>query len=122
MVPGTRGISPPNVCTEETQLLGIYAMLTHIFITFARNAYRSNGFFENSLIYGNVHRTCLFGVSWRGLQIILQPPYLCSLHTCSPKVQAPKGIIQESLVLQLSQLFTKNQDLFWLCNDSDHLK
>ena len=38
----------------------------------------------------------------RDLQIILQPPYLCSLHTCSPKAQAPKGIIQESLVLQLS--------------------
>jgi len=48
----------------------------------------------------------------RGLQIILQPPYLCSLHTCSPKAQAPKGIIQESLVLQTSELFTKIQDLF----------
>jgi len=87
--PGTRGISPPNLCTEETQLLGIYVMLTYILITFQRNAY---------------HR--------RGPQIILQPPYLCSLHTCSPKAQAPKRIIQESLVLQPSQLFTKNQDLF----------
>jgi len=38
----------------------------------------------------------------RSLQIILQPPYLCSLHTCSPKAQTPKGIIQESLVLQPS--------------------
>ena len=47
-----------------------------------------------------------------GLQIILQPPYLCSLHPCSPKAQAPKGMIQESLVLQPSQLFTKSQDLF----------
>jgi len=64
--PGTRGISPPNVCTEETQLLGIYAMLTYIFITFPRNVYHSNGFSENSLIYGNVHRTCLFGVSRQG--------------------------------------------------------
>jgi len=41
---GTRGISPPKVCTEETQLLGIYAMLTYIFITFPRNVYRGNGF------------------------------------------------------------------------------
>jgi len=52
---------------------------------------------------------------WRlsaGIQIILQPPYLCSLHTCSPKAQAPKGIIQESLVLQPSELLTKIQDLF----------
>jgi len=101
------------MCTKETQLLGIYAMLTYILITFARNAYHSNGFSENSLIYSNVRRTCFLGVSRRVLQIILQPPYLCSLHTCSPKAQAPKGVIQESLVLQPSQLFTKNQDLFW---------
>jgi len=64
--PGTRGISPPNVCTEETQLVGIYAMLTYILITFARNAYHSNGFSENSLIYCNVRSTCLFGVSRQG--------------------------------------------------------
>ena len=66
MAPGTQGISPPNVCTEETQLLGIYAMLTYILITFPRNVYHSNAFSENSLIYGNVHRTCLFGVSQQG--------------------------------------------------------
>ena len=60
---------------------------------------------ENSLVYGNVCRACLFGVSVgdrRGLQIILQPLYLCSLHTCSPKAQPPKGIIQESIILQTS--------------------
>ena len=54
-------------------------MLTYILITFPINAYHSNVFSENSLI----------GVS---LEIILQPPYLCSLHTCSPKAQPPKGI------------------------------
>jgi len=71
----------------------------------------------------SVAHVCLASLGDRqGFQIILQPPYLCSLHTCSPKAQPPKGIIQESLVLQPSQLFTKNQDLFWLCNDSDHLK
>jgi len=42
------------VCAEETQLLGIYAMLTYILITFPRNAYRSNGFSENSLVGVNV--------------------------------------------------------------------
>jgi len=105
MAPGTRGISPPNVCTKETQLLGIYAMLTYILITFPRNAYHINGFPENS--YGNVLHACLLVSLGDGgdLQIILQPPYLCSLHTCSPKA---KGIIQESLILQPSQLFTKN--------------
>ena len=41
-------------------------MLTYIFITFPRNVYHSNGFSENSLIYGNVRRTCLFGVSRQG--------------------------------------------------------
>jgi len=77
-------------------------MLMYTFITFARNAYRS--FTENSLVYGNVLRPCLLASlgDRRGLQVILQPPHLCSLHTCSPKAQAPKGIIQESLVLQLS--------------------
>jgi len=55
----------------------------------------------------------------RGLQIILQPPYLCSLHTCSPKAQAPKGVIQESLVLQPSQLFTKNEDLFLITSNDN---
>jgi len=65
MAPGTRGISPPNVCTKRTHLLGIYAMLTYTFITFARNAYHS--FTKNSLAYGNVRRTCLFGISrWSG--------------------------------------------------------
>jgi len=110
-VPGTRGISPPNVCTEETQLLGIYAMLTYILITFPRNVYQSNVFSENSLVGVNVLP------SLGGLEIILQPPCLCSLHT--PR---PKGIIQESLLLQPSQLFTKNQDLFWLRNVPDYLK
>ena len=51
MAPGTRGISPPNVRTEETQLLGIYATLTYILITFPRNAYHNNGF---SLVGFNV--------------------------------------------------------------------
>jgi len=69
----------------------------------------------------SIAHVCLVSLGG-GLQIILQPPYLCSLHTCSPKAQAPNGIIQEALVLQPSQLFTKSQDLFWLCNDSDHLK
>ena len=59
----------------------------------------------------SIAHVCLASLG-RGLQIILQPPYLCSLHTCSPKAQAPKGIIQESLVLQPSELFTKYQDLF----------
>jgi len=100
-------------------------MLTYTFITFPRNAYHS--FSENSLVYGNdVLHACLLAFlsdrDPRGLQIILQPPYLCSLRICSPKAQPPKGIIQESLILQLSQLFTKNQDLLWLCNYSDHLK
>jgi len=58
--PGTRGIPPPNICTERTHLLGIYAMLTYTFITFARNAYHIT---ENSLAYGNVGHACLFGVS-----------------------------------------------------------
>ena len=88
-------------------------MLTYILITFPRNVYHSNGFSENSLIYGNVHRTCLFGVSLRGLHIVLQPPHLCSLHTCSPKAQTPKGIIQESLVLQPSQYSQRTKTCFW---------
>jgi len=71
----------------------------------------------------SVTHVCLAFLSdRRGLQIILQPPYPCSLYTCSPKAQPPNGIIQESLILQPSQLFTKNQDLFWLCNNFDHLK
>ena len=53
-MPGIPGISPPNVCTKQTQLLGIYAMLIYIWITFPRNAYYSNDFSENSLVYGNV--------------------------------------------------------------------
>ena len=114
MAPGTRGISPPNMITEETQLLGIYAVLTYIFITFPRNAYQSNGFFsDNSLVGVN----SILG----GLELILQPPYLCSFQTYSPKAQ-PKGIFQESLILQPSQIFTKNQDLLRLCKESDHLK
>jgi len=89
------------VCTKKTHLLCIYARLTYIFITFARKAYHS--FSENSLIYGNVRRRCLVSLGGRrGLQIVLQPPYLCSLHPCSPKAQPPEGIIQESLILQLS--------------------
>jgi len=59
MTLGTQGISPPNVCTKETLLLGIYAMLTHILITFLRNANLSNVFPDNSSVYGNVLRTCL---------------------------------------------------------------
>ena len=50
----------------------------------------------------SIAHVCLASLG-RGLQIILQPPYLCSLHPCSPKAQAPNGIIQESLVLQLSR-------------------
>jgi len=38
-------------------------MLTYILTTFPRNAYHSNGFSKNSLVYGNVRRTCLFAVS-----------------------------------------------------------
>jgi len=34
MVPGTRSISPPNVHTKKTQLLGIYAVLAYILIRF----------------------------------------------------------------------------------------
>ena len=48
----------------------------------------------------------------------------CSLLisvVCIPVLPRPKGIIPETLISQPSQLFTKNQDLFWLCNDSDHL-
>jgi len=60
--------------TEETQLLGIYAMLTYILITFPRNAYYSNSFSKNSLVGVNVLP------SLGGLEIILQPPYLCSLQ------------------------------------------
>ena len=59
----------------------------------------------------SIAHVCLASLS-RGLQITLQPPYLCSLHNCSPKAQAPKGIIKETVVLQQSKLFTKNQDLF----------
>jgi len=65
----------------------------------------------HSYMVMSMAHVCLASLG-RGLQIILQPPYLCSLHTCSPKAQAPKGIIQESLVLQPSKLFTKYQDLF----------
>jgi len=65
MAPGTQRISPPNVCTERTHLLGIYAMLTYTLITFARNAYHS--FSENSLVYGNVRRACLASLSDRGV-------------------------------------------------------
>jgi len=61
MAPGARGISPPNMCTKRTRLLGIYAVLKYTFITLERNAYHS--FTENSLVYGNVHHACLFGVS-----------------------------------------------------------
>ena len=48
------GISPPNMCTEETQLVSIYAVLTYILITFPRNAYHSTGFSKNSLVDDNV--------------------------------------------------------------------
>ena len=44
---------------EKTQLLGIYAMLTYIFVTFPRNAYHVHGFSENSLAYVNVLHACL---------------------------------------------------------------
>jgi len=60
MALGTWGISPPKVCTKETQLLGICAMLTYILITFPRNVYHSNGFSDNSLVCINVLR--LLGV------------------------------------------------------------
>ena len=51
----------------------------------------------------SVAHVCLASLGGRrGLQIILQPPYLWSLYTCSPKAQPPKGIIQESLILQPS--------------------
>jgi len=63
---GTKGISPPNVHAEKIKLLGIYAMLTYIFIIFPRNIYHINGFWrhslavmENSLAYVNVLRACL---------------------------------------------------------------
>ena len=59
----------------------------------------------------SVAHVCLASLR-RGLQIILQPLYLCSLHTCSPKAQAPKGIIQESLVLQLSQYSQRTKTCF----------
>jgi len=45
------------------------------------------------------------------LMVTLSPPYLCSLRICSPKAKLPKGIVLESLLLQPSQLFTKNQEL-----------
>ena len=52
----------------------------------------------------SVTHVCLASLSdRRGLQIILQPPHLCSLHTCPPKAQPLKGIIQESLTLQPSR-------------------
>ena len=113
LAPGTRGISPPDMCPEETQLLGFYAMLIYIFITFPRNAYHSNGFSENSLVCVNVLQS--LGVLRSSCSLLISV-------VCILVLPRPKGIIQESLILKPSQLFTKNQDLFWLCNDSDHLK
>ena len=60
----------------------------------------------------SIAHVCLASLG-RGLQIILQPPYLCSLHTCSPQAQVPKGIIQESLVLQPSQYSQRTKTCFW---------
>ena len=90
--PGTRGISPPNVCAKRTHLLVIYATLTYTFTTFPRNAYHS--FTENSLVYGNVLHACLlvcllvtggvFRLSW-SLVIsvvcipVLSRPYLTTI-------------------------------------------
>ena len=68
------------------------------------------------------HLPCPSRLLHSSFMVILQPPYLCNLHICFPKAQPPKGITQESLILQPSQLFTKNQDLLWLCSDSDNLK
>jgi len=113
MAPGTRGISPPNLCPEETPLLGIYAMLIYILITFPRNAYHSTGFSNNSLVCVNVLQS--LGVLRSSCSLLISV-------ACIPVLPKPKGIIWESLILQPSQLFTKNQDLFWLCNASDHLK
>ena len=94
-------------------------MLTYTFITFPRNAYCS--FTENSLVYSNVLRACLLASLVIGGIFRLSCSPLINV-VCIPVLARPKGIIPESLISQLSQLFTKNQDLFWLCNDSDHLK
>ena len=78
MAPGTRGISPPKVRAEKTRLLGIYAVLTYIFIIFLRNTYHIHGFSKNSLsfayvcwrfqvVIGGLHvktRTHHHGVRW----------------------------------------------------------
>ena len=45
--------------TKKTQLLGVYAMLTYIFITFPINARHIHGSSENSLAYVNVFHACL---------------------------------------------------------------
>jgi len=44
---------------NKTQLLGIYAMLTQVFITFLKNAYHIHDFCENSLACVNVLHSCL---------------------------------------------------------------
>jgi len=98
MAPGTRGISPPKVCTERTHLLGIHAMLMYTFIIFARNAYHS--FTKNSLLYGNVRRACLFGVSrWSGGVFRLSCSLLISV-VCIPVLPRPshlKGLFRSPL-------------------------
>jgi len=60
----------PNVCTQKTPLLGIYAMLTYIFITFQKNACHIHGFSDNSLSYVNILLACLLaspGGRWGSL-------------------------------------------------------
>jgi len=108
-----QGIAPPkNVHIEKTQLLGIYAVSTYIFITFLKNAYHIHGFSENSLAYVNVFHTCLLvppgglrGSLYEGLhsssQCLLVDLCFCTNSVLRSRIPCPTRLLRYSLMVTL---------------------
>jgi len=73
-------------------------MLTYTFITFARNVYHS--FTDNLLVYGNVLRMCLVGVSWWSGGVFRLSCSLFISVVCIPVLPRPsrlKGLFRSLL-------------------------
>jgi len=107
-----RGWLRPNVHTEKTQLLGIYAMLTYIFITFPKNACHIHGSSENSLVYVNVFHACLLaspggrrGSSDEGLYSSSRCPLIdlcfCANSVLRSGISCPSRLLCYSLLVTL---------------------